>query len=54
MAKDEIVDVETSDAPAADPLVTGLVIFTTIALLVGLFTLANALASNYDRGFLAK
>jgi hypothetical protein len=53
MAKDDIVDVEAGDAPTSDPLVTGLVVFTTIALLVGLITIAKALGSNYGRGFLA-
>lgn len=52
MAKDEIVDVQGSDEPTSDPLVTGLVVFTTLALAVGFYVIEKALADNYGIGML--
>ncbi len=54
MANNEIVDVEGGDAPQADGLVTGLVVFTFLALLAGFIIIEKALADNYNVGMLAK
>lgn len=52
MAKDEIVDAEGTGAPAGDRFVEGIVIFTTIALLVGFVLLELALKNHYGRGLM--
>jgi hypothetical protein len=54
MAKDEIVDMQAAEGPTTDPLITGLVIFTTIALALGFYIIEKALADNYGIGMLAK
>jgi hypothetical protein len=51
MAKDEIVD--TEEKPSSDTFVTGIVVFTTIALLVGFFIIETAYKDNYGRGLLS-
>jgi hypothetical protein len=49
MAKDDIVDAEEG-APSSDTFVTGIVIFTTLALLVGFVVIQKALGDHYGRG----
>ncbi|MCK6481492.1 MAG: hypothetical protein HUU06_07670 [Planctomycetaceae bacterium] len=51
MAKDEIVDAD-GGPPPADAFLTGLVIFTTIALLAGFFIIKYAHGHVYAEGFL--
>ena len=50
MAKDDIVDAEGEGSPSSDTFMTGVVIFTTIALIAGwvLFQMANG--HNYLAG----
>jgi len=50
MAKDDIVDAEEG-GPSSDTFVTGIVVFTTVALLAG-FVLVQMALKNYDRGIL--
>ena len=50
MAKDEIVDAGGSGAPSSDSFLTGLVVFTTIALFAGFILIEMAWKSNYERG----
>ena len=50
MAKDEIVDAEGEGPPAADAFFTGIVIFTTVALLAGFIIIEIAWKNNYGRG----
>lgn len=47
MAKDDIVDTEAEAGP--DPFFTGLVVFTTVALLVAFFVIESGL-KDYERG----
>ena len=51
MAKDDIVDAEEG-APSTDTFATGIVIFTTIALVVGFLIIQMALKDHYGRGML--
>jgi hypothetical protein len=53
MAKDEIVDAEGTGAPASDSFMTGVVVFTTVALLTAFFVIEIAWKNNYGRGLLA-
>lgn len=53
MAKDDIVDAEGEGPPAADAFFTGIVIFTTVALLAGFVIIEMAWARNYARGLFA-
>jgi hypothetical protein len=48
MAKDEIVD--TEQGPSSDTFVTGIVIFTTVALFAGFLLIESAWGTNYGRG----
>jgi hypothetical protein len=50
MAKDEIVDAEGEGAPAADSFYTGLVVFTTIALVAGFILIELGYGHNYGGG----
>lgn len=50
MAKDDIVDVEEEGKPSADTFFTGVVIFTTIALVAGWVILQVARGNNYGTG----
>lgn len=52
MAKDDIVDAAGEGAPSSDSFLTGLVVFTTVALLVGFFIIEKAWSMNYERGLL--
>jgi hypothetical protein len=52
MAKDEIVDAEGEGAPATDNFVTGIVVFTTVALLFGFILIEMALKNHYGRGLM--
>jgi len=52
MAKDDIVDAAGEGKPSSDAFVTGIVVFTTIALLVGFFIIEHAWNVNYERGIL--
>ena len=47
MASDDIVDAEAGSG--TDNFVTGIVVFTTVALVVG-FVLVQLALKNYDRG----
>jgi hypothetical protein len=49
MAKDDIVDAE-GGASSSDSFLTGIVIFTTIALFAGFVIIQLALKNHYDRG----
>lgn len=53
MAKDEIVDAEGEGQPSSDTFLTGIVVFTTIALIVGFFIIEIAWKNNYGRGMLS-
>ena len=53
MAKDEIVDAEWTGAPSSDSFMTGVVVFTTIALIAAFFVIEIAWKNNYGRGLLA-
>jgi len=53
MAKDDIVDAEGSGAPSSDSFLTGLVVFTTVALFVGFIIIEVAWKNNYGRGLLS-
>ncbi len=50
MAKDDIVDAEGTGQPGADPFFTGLVVFTTVALLAAFILIEVAYKNNYDAG----
>lgn len=49
MASDDIVDAEAGKGE--DTFVTGIVVFTTVALVLG-FILVQMALKNYDRGML--
>jgi len=49
MAKDEIVDVE-EEGRKENTFLTGLVVVTTVALLVAFFVIEKAWGENYGRG----
>jgi hypothetical protein len=53
MAKDDIVDAEGSGAPSSDSFLTGLVVFTTVALFIGFIIIEVAWKNNYGRGLLS-
>lgn len=53
MAKDDIVDVDEG-GPTTDTFLTGLVVFTTIALLAGFFIIKYAHGTTYGVGMFAK
>ncbi len=54
MAKDDIVDVEAEGKASADHFFTGVVIFTTVALIAGWVLLQTAQGNNYGIGPFAK
>jgi len=53
MAKDDIVDAGAEGKPSSDTFLTGLVIFTTIALFAGFIIIEMAWKQNYGRGLLS-
>jgi hypothetical protein len=53
MAKDDIVDAEGTGKPSSDAFLTGLVVFTTVALLAGFIIIEMAWKANYGRGMLS-
>lgn len=53
MAKDDIVDAEGGQ-PSSDTFVTGLVIFTTLALVAAFLVIKYAHGTNYGVGMFAK
>lgn len=50
MAKDEIVEAEGEGADSGDSFFTGMVIFTTVALIAGFLIIEIAWKNNYNRG----
>jgi len=52
MAKDEIVDAEPA-GDGTDSFLTGLVVFTTVALIAAFFIIEIAWKNNYGRGLLS-
>lgn len=52
MAKDEIQDADAEEK-SDNTFMTGVVVFTTIALLVGFFLIESAWKNNYGRGILS-
>jgi hypothetical protein len=50
MAKDDIVDAEAASKPSADQFFTGVVIFTTLILVVGWVVLRMAEGNVYGTG----
>ncbi len=52
MAKDEIVDAEAEER-SDNTFMTGVVVFTTVALLVGFVLIEHAWKVNYGRGILS-
>ena len=53
MAKDDIVDAAGEGAPSSDAFLTGVVVFTTIALFAGFILIEVAWKNNYGRGLLS-
>ena len=52
MAKDEIVDAEGTGPQGPDPFYTGLVVFTSVALVAAFLLIEVAFKENYGRGML--
>ena len=52
MAKDDIVDAEEGKS-TSDAFLTGIVVFTTVALFVGFILIEVAWKNNYGRGLLS-
>ncbi|MHC4820963.1 MAG: hypothetical protein ACYTDX_04500 [Planctomycetota bacterium] len=52
MARDDIVDMDAEEEPTTDSLVTGITVFTFLALGGAWYLLQTALANNYDTGML--
>ena len=52
MAKDEIVDAEAA-GNSSDSFLTGLVVFTTVALVAAFILIEIAWKNNYGRGLLS-
>lgn len=53
MAKDEIVDADAPAESSEAAFMTGLVIFTTVALFAAFLIIEVAWKNNYQRGLLA-
>jgi hypothetical protein len=53
MAKDEIVDADAVAESSETTFLTGLVVFTTVALLAAFFLIEVAWKNNYGRGLLS-
>ena len=50
MAKDDITDAEGEGGARSDPFMTGLVLFTTVALITAFVVIEMAYGKNYAQG----